>query len=184
MRLQLQRAQLAHLRLWPQFALDPLRGNRRDRGRRRQPAEPPLPGLEVHCASLDRHAVAMPIPGTRIRSVVWRQMDLISWRRRLRTVALSGLNVRHRPLPSMCSTVVPRVPTTVVSIDTAGRMGAGLMSFHNSKMRIRSKVSGQQPAYATIQCRQTSRPCPCKQQEIGIGHLSMPRELDITGERS
>ncbi len=184
MRLQLQRAQLARLRLWPQFALDPLRGNRGDRGRRRQAggASPPRPRGAL-CVPRSP-SVAMPIPGTRIRSVVWRQMDLISWRRRLRTVAFEGLNVRCQPLPSMCSTVVPRVPTTVVSIDTAGRMGAGLTSFHNSKMRIRSKVSGQQPAYAMIQCRPTSRPCPCKQQEIGIGHLSMPRELDITGERS
>ncbi len=45
MRLQLQRAQLARLRLWPQFVLDPLRGNRGDRGRRRQAggASPPRP---------------------------------------------------------------------------------------------------------------------------------------------
>ena len=66
--------------------------------------------------------------------------------------------------------------------DTAGTVGVDLAGFHDPKMRVRSNVPGHKPARTAVQSRQAPRSCPRKRQEVGIGHLTMPREQDVSGE--
>ena len=73
---------------------------------------------------------------------------------------------------------------TAVGSDTEGTLGADSTGFHDPKMRIRSKVTGQQPDHTAVQRCQASRPCPRKHQEVGVSYLTMSRELDVTGELS
>lgn len=84
---------------------------------------------------------------------------------------------------SLSSVPFDPVGFATVESDSAASFGTDLMSFHDPKMRIRSKVPGYKPAYAAVQRRQAPRSCPRKQQEVGIGHLTMSRELDIAGKR-
>lgn len=54
----------------------------------------------------------------------------------------------------------------------------------DKNMRGRSIARGHGLAHAAIQCRQATRKRPRERQGIRTGDLTMPRELDATGERS
>ena len=87
-------------------------------------------------------------------------------------------------LGHLCFPVEEVDPTPVRKAALDGKRGiADSLGFDDPKVRIWSIASGQEPAHSAIQCRQASRSFPCKRQEVGAGHLTMPGDLHDVGKR-